>query len=461
MGKASKWFRGILGLKRPDSPSPSVSLPKPPKEKRRWSFVKSYREKDHATVQHHSVEPAEPHDHSVAVAAATAAIAEAAVAAAHAAAAVARLTSSGRCAASTAGGIVRSEEWAAIKIQSAFRGSLARKALRALKGLVKLQALVRGDIDRKRTAEWLHRVQAHLRIQARLRASRAQNLLSPYWNAKSSSIAYLHGPATPDKFESPIRSENMTYDHSSSVFKRNSSKSREQISGNQEKYGNRSDSRVDEQPWNQRRSWTRTCNMDEERSVRILEVDSGKPHITSKRRNLFYYPSQALVSDHYSQSLTHTKDSTVSYQTGHSQSSCEVESYSPLNMNEVEESSFSAAENSPQILSASSKDGSAKRSPFTPTRSDGSRSYLSGYSEYPSYMAYTESSKAKVRSLSAPKQRPQYERCSSSNRYSLHAFGESKLATQGVSALHASFTSKAYPGSGRLDKLGLPVGYRY
>lgn len=187
--------------------------------------------------------------------------------------------------------------------------------------------------------------------------------------------------------------------------------------------------------------------MDEERSVRILEIDSVKPHVTSKRRNLFYSPSQAMVvSDHYSGcNLTTTSPSSYN---------------SPLKINELEESSFCAADNSPQALSlsSSSKDGASKRSPLTPTRSDGSRSFLSGYSEpnYPSYMAYTESSKAKLRSLSAPKQRPQYERCSSSNRYSLHG-----LATQRIAALHASFTNKAYPGSGRLDKLGMHVPYKY
>lgn len=187
-----------------------------------------------------------------------------------------------------------------------------------------------------------------------------------------------------------------------------------------------------------------TCSKNDEKSDRILEIDFGNPQVASKRRNLFFS----------------TKDST-SLQSGQTPS-CEVQSFGPLKVNEVEETPFCTASNSPQFLSASSKDDGSKRSPFTPTRSDGSRSYLYGYSDYPSYMAYTESSKAKVRSLSAPKQRPQqYDRSTSSNRYSLNGFGDSRMATQRASALHTGFTSKAYPGSGRLDKLGMPVGYRY
>ncbi|GJS44430.1 IQ-DOMAIN 14-like protein [Tanacetum coccineum] len=88
------------------------------------------------------------------------AIAETAVAAADATVAVVRLTSddmgtlfSGR------------ENLAATKIQSVYRGYLARRALRALKGLVKLQALVKGFLVRKQVAATLYSMQALLRVQ--------------------------------------------------------------------------------------------------------------------------------------------------------------------------------------------------------------------------------------------------------------------------------------------------------
>lgn len=106
------------------------------KDRRRWSFGgRSVRNAD-TSSEHGSELVAEPkafslsnenhgeheqNKHAIAVAAATAAAADAAVAAAQAAAAVVRLTSTGY---SYAYGGTDIEEFAAIRIQSAFRGYL-------------------------------------------------------------------------------------------------------------------------------------------------------------------------------------------------------------------------------------------------------------------------------------------------------------------------------------------------
>ncbi|XP_052490908.1 protein IQ-DOMAIN 22 isoform X2 [Gossypium raimondii] len=467
MDKASKWFRSILGLKRRDSHK------QPPSSKRRWSFVKSYREKDSSAVSTATSslrglqQPLEDsvsvvdansgydavddnNDHAIAVAAATAAVAEAAVAAAQAAAVVVELTgSNGRCARDPVAHISNSygagEELAAVKIQSTFRGYLARRALRALKGLVKLQALVRGHIERKKTAEWLRRMQAFLQTQPRA----GQTQIS-----ESS-----RGPPTPENFEHAVQLKS-TKSEQSSMLKRNGSRLSGRTCDNYEQIHPgwyTSDHWIDVRSWDQRGHSTRIGHMVDEKNDKILEVDIGKPRFTSKLRNLFRSTHLALNSDLYSCSFTNSRDS---HQTAPTPL-FEAQSLNPLTFpHEVEESPFCTVDNSPNFHSASSKGGSSMRSPFTPAKSDGSRSYLSGYSDHPNYMAFTESSRAKVRSLSAPKQRPQHDRSISTKRYSIQGFRELKSRTL-KSALHANFANKAYPGSGCLDRLGMPVGYRY
>ncbi|KAJ0444620.1 putative IQ motif, EF-hand binding protein [Helianthus annuus] len=69
-------------------------------------------------------------------------------------------------------GVKERENGAAIKIQTAFRGFLARKALRALKGLVKLQAIIRGHLVRRQAVTTLMRLQSVVNIHSQACAKR-------------------------------------------------------------------------------------------------------------------------------------------------------------------------------------------------------------------------------------------------------------------------------------------------
>ncbi|KVH97381.1 protein IQ-DOMAIN 14 [Cynara cardunculus var. scolymus] len=68
------------------------------------------------------------------------------------------------------------ENGAAIKIQTAFRGFLARKALRALKGLVRLQAIIRGHLVRHQAVTTLKRLQSVINIHSQACAKRIQEV---------------------------------------------------------------------------------------------------------------------------------------------------------------------------------------------------------------------------------------------------------------------------------------------
>ncbi|OIW20042.1 hypothetical protein TanjilG_31971 [Lupinus angustifolius] len=108
----------------------------------------------------------EQNKHAYSLAFATAVAAEAAVAAAQAAAEVVRLTSMPRYHGKT------KEEIAAIMIQTAFRGHLARRALRALKGLVRMKTIIQGQSVKRQAASTLRCMQTLARLQSQIRERR-------------------------------------------------------------------------------------------------------------------------------------------------------------------------------------------------------------------------------------------------------------------------------------------------
>ncbi|XP_017257446.1 protein IQ-DOMAIN 11 [Daucus carota subsp. sativus] len=71
------------------------------------------------------------------------------------------------------------QEVAATKIQNAFRGYLARKVARALKGIVRLQATIRGILVRRQARKTLNKLQSIANIQSQVRAKRSQMLDDP------------------------------------------------------------------------------------------------------------------------------------------------------------------------------------------------------------------------------------------------------------------------------------------
>ncbi|XP_030526378.1 protein IQ-domain 26-like [Rhodamnia argentea] len=332
MGKATRWLKAILGMKREKfSLDRAYSVSGNKKETKGWSFSKSWKDSDEgnryrqasgsisdaAWLKSYVAEATKgQNERAIAVAAATAAAADAAVAAAEAAAAIVKRRSRGR-GTMPKGGTGR---WAAVKIQTAFRGFLARKALRALKGLVKLQAFVRGYLVRKRATAALRSMQAIVRAQATVRSHQARHSLGK------------ENRFPPEK--RPRRSMEKVCDPRSAFHSKRLSTSSEFAS-----------------------------NLDE--SPKIVEVDTFKP------RSRFCQIHSPLMECVYDGS-----DYAVS----------------KLNCGNSRNSEWQLASNECKTP--------------TPVKSACRDSFYEASSELPSYMASTQSFKAKSRSLSAPKQRP-------------------------------------------------------
>ncbi|MBA0755213.1 hypothetical protein Gogos_021919 [Gossypium gossypioides] len=244
-----------------------------------------------------------------------------------------RLTSHGR------GTMFGHERWAAVKIQTAFRGYLARKALRALKGLVKIQALVRGYLVRKQATIGSHKAN---RFDIRARKS-MERLYS--FNHTTNGI-----------------------DENSKIVEvvdiaRPKSRSRRNVNASESDFG------------------------DEYQPV----------HRTLSSPFLSRVPARISIPDGRDWGLT------------------------------GDEYRFCTAQNTPRVISSCGSNSNASVAP--PPKSVCSDNWFRHYGNYPNYMANTESFKAKLRSQSAPKQRPEL---GPKKRLSLDEMVESRCSLSGV-----------------------------
>ncbi|KAG5059040.1 hypothetical protein JHK87_000069 [Glycine soja] len=321
----------------------------------------------------------EQNKHAIAVAAATAAAADAAVAAAQAAVAVVRLTSQGR--GRTMFG-VGPEMWAAIKIQTVFRGFLARKALRALKGLVKLQALVRGYLVRKLATATLHSMQALVRAQARMRSHKS---LRPMTTKNEAYKPHNRARRSMERFDD-TKSECAVPIHSRRVSS----------------------------------SFDATINNSVDGSPKIVKVDTFRPKSRSRR----------AISDFGDEPSLEALSSPlpVPYRTPTRLSIPDQRNIQDSEWGLTgEECRFSTAHSTPRFTNSCTCGSVA---PLTPKSvCTDNYLFLRQYGNFPNYMTSTQSFKAKLRSHSAPKQRPEP---GPRKRISLNEMMESRNSLSGV-----------------------------
>ncbi|KAL0296420.1 UNVERIFIED_CONTAM: protein IQ-DOMAIN 14 [Sesamum radiatum] len=364
-------------------------------ERRRWLFRKHNSSSNIAQLSEAKettdcmapktpVLPAEQR-HAIAVAAATAAAAEAAVATAKAAVEIIRLSAQPSSNATSF-----KQHSAARVIQTAFRGYLARRALVALKGIVKLQALIRGQNVRKQANMTMKCMQALLRVQARVRDQRARLShdggrrsmfaeTNNLWESK-----YLKDIRERKSRNKILDSDRIPYD------------------GEENEVENRTNW-LDR--WMATKQWENSsrASTDYRRdSIKTVEVDSLRTSsysATNGRKSRCQSPihRQAAASPHHRS--FHNAAAVQSPATPSLISKTRTAQVRPASPRCLkEEKSYSTA-NTPSLRSTQRYNSSVSR--YSTSVNEGP-----GNASIPNYMAATESAKARIRSQSAPRQRP-------------------------------------------------------
>ncbi|KAK7292865.1 hypothetical protein RJT34_15720 [Clitoria ternatea] len=408
------------------------------REKRRWIFRKPV---NHETVNattnsqqklKHDVAASgassrteqDQKQHALAVAVATA---EAAMATAQAAVEVARLSKPSNHA---------REHYAAVVIQTAFRGYLARRALRALKGLVKLQALVRGHNVRKQAKMTLRCMQALVRVQARVLDQRIRSSLdgsrksafsdtTSVWDSRylqdisdRKSVSREGSSIADDWDERPHTVEEvkaMLQQRKEAAMKRDKSLSQafsQQIwrNGRTSSIGNEDE--LEERPkwldrWMATKPWENRgrASTDQRDSIKTVEIDTSQPYSYLGANYRRSHPNYQYNPQHQPQRHSIASPLHRSHQNGSLHPATpspaksrpiQVRSASPRCVRE-DRTSYHTSQ-TPSLRSNYHYTGNLYQSGRAGTSSCGAA--------LPNYMAATESAKARIRSQSAPRQRP-------------------------------------------------------
>ncbi|XP_047313156.1 protein IQ-DOMAIN 17-like isoform X2 [Impatiens glandulifera] len=362
--------------------------------------------------------------HAIAVAAATTAAAEAAVASAQAAVEIIRLTRP-----PLPISVQRREHYAATVIQTIFRGYLARRALQALRGIVKLQALVRGHNVRKQAKSTMKCMEALLRVQSRVRDQRARlshegsrkSMIAADSNSQWESSKYHSSqdfrdrksmsrtrssladdwdecPQTLEQLDALLQArKEAALRHERTVGRAMSQQawdgrglSAEGIEREIEERANWLDQWMASKQWE---NYSRDSS-DRREPIKTVEMDMSMPHRYSsssvQRPQSPHIQNQRQLASPRHRSAHHQP--TVSPSPSKIRP-LQVRSASPRCFRE--EQSFSTANNTPSLVTT------RRLSSYLPRQSETSSS-----AAIPNYMTATESAKARLRSQSAPRQRP-------------------------------------------------------
>lgn len=223
---------------------------------------------------------------------------------------------------------------------------------------------------------------------------------------------------------------------------------------------------VDEtNPYNQRHSTYRKSTHDDrfrhahhdlmEENIKIVEMDLGDTRGSTKSRSSYSNHTQTERTEQTERRFsTHGHFSKQDYQQISPAPSAITDTSPRTYSGHFEDYSFGTSQSSPQYHSAISKPDPS-RVPFSYSR-EYAESMSYEYPFFPNYMANTESSKAKVRSHSAPKQRPPdtFECQSSRRRPSIEGRNVPRAVRMQRSSSHVSATAQnyQYPWSIKLDK---------